>query len=54
MMLLFAAPAAADPPGLILTSAEADRERARRLFRARLASDAAARLLALARRPAAS
>ena len=53
-MLFFAEPQPPEPCGLILTPAEAARQRARRLSRARLASDAAARLLALARRPAAS
>ncbi|MBD0272305.1 MAG: hypothetical protein ICV73_10280 [Acetobacteraceae bacterium] len=52
-MLFFAAPAAADPSGLILSAAEAARQRARGLARARLAQDSAFRLIALARRPAA-
>ncbi|HEV2865956.1 MAG TPA: hypothetical protein VGX37_05535 [Allosphingosinicella sp.] len=52
-MLFFAAPSAADPSGLILSAAEAARQRARGLARARLAHDCALRLIALARRPAA-
>jgi hypothetical protein len=52
-MLFFAAPAAADPAGLILSAAEAARQRARSVARARLAQDCAVRLIALARRRAA-
>ena len=54
MHFLFHGPAStpADPPGLILSPAEAARQDAARRDRLRLASDTAARLLGLqARRP---
>jgi len=54
MMLFFARQPSADPTGLVLTAVEASRQRAQRQFRARLARDAAARLLALSRPSAAA